>query len=66
MNQKVLNEIKTRLINIISLTFTTIETLLLNLSLKRKSFTARCCFSIPPENTRKPLGFLMFSGGIEK
>ena len=25
-----------------------------------------CCFSIPPENIRKPLGFLMFSGGIEK
>ena len=23
-------------------------------------------FSIPPENIRKPLGFLMFSGGIEK
>ena len=28
--------------------------------------TAQCCFSIPPENIRKPLGFLMFSGGIEK
>ena len=28
--------------------------------------TARCCVSIPPENIRKPLGFLMFSGGIEK
>ena len=24
------------------------------------------CFSIPPENIRKTLGFLMFSGGIEK
>ena len=24
------------------------------------------CFSIPPENIRKPKGFLMFSGGIEK
>ena len=24
------------------------------------------CFSIPPENIRKPLGFLMFSGSIEK
>ena len=23
-------------------------------------------FSIPPENIRKPKGFLMFSGGIEK
>ena len=28
--------------------------------------TARCCLSIPPENIRKPLGFLMFSGGIDK
>ena len=28
--------------------------------------TAQCCFSITPENVRKPLGFLMFSGGIEK
>ena len=28
--------------------------------------TVRCCFPIPPENIRKPLGFLMFSGGIEK
>ena len=25
-----------------------------------------CCFSIPPEKIRTPLGFLMFSGGIEK
>ena len=25
-----------------------------------------CCFSIPPENIRKPKGFLMFSGGIGK
>ena len=25
-----------------------------------------CCFAIPPENIRKPEGFLMFSGGIEK
>ena len=24
------------------------------------------CFSILPENIRKPLGFLIFSGGIEK
>ena len=28
--------------------------------------TARCCFPIPPENIGKLLGFLMFSGGIEK
>ena len=27
---------------------------------------ARYCFSLPPENIRKPLGFLMFSGDIEK
>ena len=26
----------------------------------------RCCLSIPPENIRKPLGFLMFSRGIDK
>ena len=26
----------------------------------------RVLLSIPPENTRKPLGFLMFSGDIEK
>ena len=25
-----------------------------------------CCFSIPPEKIRKPLGFLMFSWGIQK
>ena len=25
-----------------------------------------CCFSIPPKNIRKPLGFMLFSGGIEK
>ena len=31
-----------------------------------QALTARCCFSIPPENIRKPLGFLMFSGGIKK
>ena len=31
-----------------------------------KPITAWCCFSIPPENIRKPKGFLMFSGGIEK
>ena len=34
--------------------------------LKYKSFTVRCYFSIPPENIRKPTGFLMFSVGIEK
>ena len=28
--------------------------------------TARCCFSIPPENIRKPKGFIFFSGCIEK
>ena len=27
---------------------------------------ARCCLSIPPENIQKTLGFLMFSGVIEK
>ena len=27
---------------------------------------ARCCFSIPPENIRKPKSLLMFTGGIEK
>ena len=26
--------------------------------------TAWCCFSIPPENIRKPKGFLMFSGDM--
>ena len=26
----------------------------------------RCCLSTPPENIRKPLGFLMFLGGIDK
>ena len=26
----------------------------------------RCCLSIPPENIRQPLGFLMFSRGIDK
>ena len=31
-----------------------------------KLITARCCFSILPENISKILGFLMFSGGIEK
>ena len=25
-----------------------------------------CCLSIPPENIRKPKGFLMFSGGADK
>ena len=29
------------------------------------SITARCYFSIPRENIRKPLGFQIFSGGIE-
>ena len=33
--------------------------------LVNQPITARCCFSIPPENIRKPVGFL-FSGGIEK
>ena len=28
--------------------------------------TARCCLSIPPENIKKPLGFLMFSRDIDK
>ena len=27
---------------------------------------SRCCFFIPPENIRKVLDFLTFSGGIEK
>ena len=31
-----------------------------------KPITAQYCFSIPSENIRKPLGFLMFSGGIEE
>ena len=31
-----------------------------------QSITARCCFSIPPENISKPKGFLMLSGDIEK
>ena len=31
-----------------------------------KPIAAQCCFSIPPENIRKPKGFLTFSGGIEK
>ena len=31
-----------------------------------KPITARCWFSILPEDIRKPKGFLMFSGGIEK
>ena len=30
------------------------------------SLDGRYCFSIPPENIRKPLGFLTFSGSIEK
>ena len=29
-------------------------------------FEIKWYFSIPPENIRKPKGFLMFSGGIEK
>ena len=28
--------------------------------------TAQCCLSVPPENIRKPLGFLIFLGGIDK
>ena len=28
--------------------------------------TAQCCLSKPPENIRKPKGFLKLSGGIEK
>ena len=28
--------------------------------------TDRCCFFIPPENIRKPLDFLIFSGCVEK
>ena len=30
------------------------------------TITVGCCFSVPLENIRKPLGFLMFSEGIEK
>ena len=26
----------------------------------------RCCLSIHPENIKKPLGFLIFLGGIDK
>ena len=33
---------------------------------KLKAITTQCCLSIPPENIRKPLCFLMFSGGIDK
>ena len=32
----------------------------------KQIITAWCCFSITPENIRKPLGFPMFSEGIEK
>ena len=35
-------------------------------SREHKPVTALCCFSIPQENIRKPKGFLMFSGIIEK
>ena len=31
-----------------------------------KPITAGNCLSIPPENIRKPLGLLVFSGGIGK
>ena len=31
-----------------------------------RNIAARFCFSIPREDIRKPKGFLMFSGGIEK
>ena len=35
-----------------------------NLTVQTSSITTRCCFSTPPENIRKPKGFLMFSGGM--
>ena len=38
----------------------------IELNFMNQPITAQCCFSIPPENIKKPLGFLMFSGGIEK
>ena len=38
----------------------------LGLSYELWHTTAQCCFSITPENIQRPLGFLMFSGGIEK
>ena len=28
--------------------------------------TAWCCLSTPPESIRKPKGFLIFSGGVDK
>ena len=37
-----------------------------NLAHSLNPLSARCCFSISPENIRKPKGFLMFSGGKEK
>ena len=30
------------------------------------AITTRCYLSIPPESNRKPLGFRMFSRGIDK
>ena len=38
------------------------------LSVKRhfKPICSQCTLSLPPENIRKPYGFLMFSGGTEK
>ena len=30
------------------------------------TITARCCLSIPLENIRRPKGFLMFTGTIDK
>ena len=32
----------------------------------RLTYYIPCCLSIPPENIRKPLGFLMYSVGKDK
>ena len=34
--------------------------------LRDQLILAHCCLSTPPENIRKPKGFLMFSRGIDK
>ena len=40
--------------------------LILTLNWTHLTHYTRYCFSVPPEKIRKPKGFLMFSGGIEK
>ena len=39
---------------------------LVSSNVRLQPITARSCLSIPPENIRKPKGFLLFSGGIDK